>query len=168
MKDIEYMREISEKFKAYYDMSFNIRMFNKDFEMFAKFNNRTVKYLLTRKNEIDAFENNEYIFYKNIKSLSSEYIHGIREFINKNVEDIVNVSNEHMSSIITFVLCGDIQLDEDTKKAIKKFKYYKSFFLGLKGWVNVKMVFINPMTREIYTNKFGKEDSKRFMLESKN
>ncbi|WP_102401668.1 hypothetical protein [Haloimpatiens massiliensis] len=168
MNNVEYMRKLSERLKTYYDVSFNIILNDRKFEMLAKFNNRTSKYILMKKSEIYAFENNEYIFYKNVENLNKEDLLKIRDFIQKNIEDIVKVHEEHMSSTITFILCGNIILDKETIKAIQKFRYYKSFFWGIKGWVNTKLIFVNPETWDIYTNKYGEEDRKKFYFVFKN
>lgn len=164
MNNTEYMVELGQRLKTHYDVSFNITLSDRKFEMLAKFNSRTSRYILMKKSEIYAFENNEYIFYKNVEKLDKEYLFNIRNFMNKNIEDIVKVHEEHMSSTITFILCGNIILDKETIKAIQKFRYYKSFFWGIKGWVNVKLIFVNPETGDIYTNKYGEEDRKKFVF----
>ncbi|WP_138207722.1 hypothetical protein [Haloimpatiens lingqiaonensis] len=164
MNNIEYMKELSERLKAYYNVSFDISLKDRKFEMFAKFNNRTSRYVLMKKSEIYAFENNEFIFYKNVEKLSKEDLFEIKDFVQKNIEHIVKVNDEHMSSTITFIFCGNIILDKETIKAIQGFRYYKSFLWGIKGWVNVKFIFVNPETWDIYTNKYGEGDRKKFLF----
>ncbi|QGU95870.1 hypothetical protein GOM49_12895 [Clostridium bovifaecis] len=65
-----------------------------------------------------------------------------------------------MSSIITFIISSNNNPDYDTIKAIQRFKYHKSFALGFKGWVNVRLIFVNPETQDILASlEGGKEKS---------
>ncbi|MFD3158505.1 hypothetical protein ACFIJ5_16890 [Haloimpatiens sp. FM7330] len=165
MNNTEYMNKFSEKLKSYFDIEYDKKIFDRKFNMFAKFNQRTSRYLILKKAEFYAFQNNEYIFYENIyENIDRSHILHIKNFLDENVEKIININKEHMCSILTFILCGNIDLDDDTKKAIKRFKYYKSFAFGFKGWVNVKLIFINPETNDIYTNKFGRGDVKKLLF----
>lgn len=165
MDNNEYMNKLSKKLSNYFDIQYNKYIGDTKFDLFARFYQRNSAFLLSKKLEYYSYQNFEYIFYKNISNnFNKSNIESISNFINNHIKDIVNLNEEHMSTILNFVYCGNVELDKETKKAIKKFKYYKSFLFGLKGWVNVKVVVINPTTKDLYTNKLAKGDRNKYIL----
>jgi hypothetical protein len=129
--------------------------------MTAVFNQRSARYMVMKSAEIFAFKNNEYIFYKRLDGkLNNELLEKFDNFLNEHFHEIVQVDKEHMSSVITFIICSDETPDDVIIKKIKKFKFYKSFSFGLKGWVNAKLIFINPNNESVIVNKFAKGTEK--------
>jgi hypothetical protein len=68
-----------------------------------------------------------------------------------------------MSSTITLIIEGPLPSLE-IQNRISKYKFYKSFLFGLRGWVNGKIMLIDPDRNVGVTNKFGKNDLKKFLL----
>lgn len=163
----EYKDRLAESLKAYFNVYYDKAICNFKFDVYGEFNQRTAKYMLTKEAEIYAFKNDEYIFYKELEEQPSlEFIKYIHKFLDENLEDILNVDNEHMSSIITFIISSNNNPDYDTIKAIQRFKYHKSFALGFKGWVNVRLIFVNPETQDIFISKFRRREGKKFLFKN--
>ncbi|MCH4889100.1 hypothetical protein EZV73_16005 [Acidaminobacter sp. JC074] len=159
-----YREYLKGSLEAYFDIEENYELGREKFDLFATFNQRNAKYMLLKNVEVYAFTSNEYIFHKKIdREITSDDLTWIKDFIRDNLDQIVNKDDEHMSSVLTFILEGPMP-DEKTKKRIEKFKYYKSFSLGLKGWVNTKIMLIDPVQKDGITNKLGRPDLQRFIM----
>jgi hypothetical protein len=159
------MQNLSEVLKAYFDIEYDKKIGNFQFDLFARFNSRNSRFFLSKKIEIYSFETSECILYKNLKqNVDIEFLKSLKDFLNRNVRKIVDIKGNHMSSTLTFIFTGNFKLDKDMEKTISKFNYYKSFKLGFKGWVNVRTYFINPSESFVYSNKYGKKDKKKFLL----
>ncbi len=58
-----------------------------------------------------------------------------------------------MSSTFTGILITHSIKDPTLVSYIEKFNYQKSYFLGLKGWSDVRLVLVNLETDEVVTSK---------------
>ncbi len=156
--------QLIEKFKNNYSHMFdfydNYVLDNKEFILYAKFYQRNAKYFGSKKLEIYSFSNNEHMFIYDVSTFDYNEIKYIKEFLNKNVDSIVNPNDEHMSTVITMVIIAD-NISDEAKKMISKFKYHKSFKLGFNGWVNVKLIVILKDKDIAFENKFAKGDSSK-------
>ncbi len=159
--------QLIEDFKNNYSHMFdfydNYTFDNKEFLLYAEFNQRNTRYFATKKIEIYAFSNNEHIFVYDTKVFDENELLFIKGFLKKNVESILNIDDEHMSSIITFIVIAD-EISEEVQKSITKFKYNKSFKLGFKGWVNTKLIVISKSENIAFENKLAKGDSVKLKL----
>lgn len=161
MNSNEFLHEFVKKIEGNFDIEYNKKVFDMDFDITAIFNQRSAKYMFLKKAEVYSFKNHEYIFYKELNGkLTNDYLNDIKEFLKKNVDKIVHIDEEHMSSAITFVICSSYTPDKDMIKLIKRFRFYRSFSFGFKGWVNGKIAFVNTADRIVVTNRLGRDVGK--------
>ncbi len=167
LNSISYREKLKGSLDAYFNVDLDKEVYNKKFDLYATFNQRNAKYMLVKKAEIYAFKTDEYVFYKHFeKNLKVSDIETIKIFIENNIDDMVNVDKEHMTSILNFVITVDNSIEDETLKAIKKFKFHKSFKFGLNGWSDVRLIVIDLKKDELYSNKFGKKDGKKFLFKN--
>lgn len=160
---MEYSAYLKSGLERYFDIKENFKLGHHEFDMFANYNQRSAKYMLMKKYEMYAFKNNEYIFHKKINGdFTDEHLKWLNEFYKYHVDDIVTFDSEHMQSTITIIFECKMPSQEIIKK-ISKFKYYKSYSFGLKGWVNGKVLLIDPNLNDGIGNKLGQKDLKRFL-----
>lgn len=165
MKNSEYREKLESSLKSYFDLEYDKEIKEFKFDIIGKFHQRSAKYMFLKEAEIYAFQTNEYIFYSMIdKSFNADKIKRYYDFLNENVDEIIDINEEHMSTIITFLFSTTDKLDDSTIKATEKFKFHKNFKFGLRGWVDARLFIVNPVTEDIYTNKFGKGEEKKFLL----
>lgn len=159
----EYMHELIKKFEANFDIEYNRQLSNINFDFAGEFNQRSVKYMFFKAAEVYAYKSQEYVFYKDIDSeFNIKNVDNVKTILEQNVNKIVKIDDEHMASVITFIYSSSISPNFEVQKAIKNFKYYKSFRFGFKGWVNAKLIFINSTTNEVITNKLARGNEKFF------
>lgn len=138
--------------------------YNKEeFDLFALSNIRNEKYMATKKIRIYAFENDEYCFMKYYKSLDEDSLGKIIDILKISINDYIKPHDEHMSSTITGILAVDNIEDSDIIKKVKKFHYQKSFALGFKGWVDVRLVLVDLNRKDVITSKRAKGVEKFYL-----
>lgn len=160
---MEYSAFLRSGLERFFDITEDYKLGNNQFDMFANFNQRNAKYLLMKKFEMYAYQSNEYIFHKKMDSFGQQELEWLKSFYETHVDDIVTFNSEHMSSTVTVIIETDMPSDEIQKK-IAKFKYYKSYSFGLKGWVNGKILLIDSSKNRGIGNKLGQKDLERFLL----
>jgi hypothetical protein len=159
----KYMNQLIKKFETNFDIEYNKQLGGINFDFVGEFNQRSIKYMVLKAAEVYAFKSYEYVFYKDIDyKFEALDVSKIKSIIEDNVNDIIKMDSEHMASVITFILSSTESPNMEAENAIKKFKFYKSFSFGFKGWVNVKLIFINSNTNKVITNKFAKGNEKFF------
>lgn len=155
---------LRKKLETYYDLEDDFSIAGKHFNFLARYNQRNSKYLLQKKMELYAFENNEYIIYKKLEStFTKEDLDEIQTLLTKHYDQVINVNEEHMSSAIMFIFETTLPGDPQLVKSIEKFKFYKSFKFGLHGWVNGGIMLINPEVNKGLSNKYAKKELKKFL-----
>lgn len=160
---MEYKAYLRTSLERYFDIEDNYQVGNHHFDTYANFNQRNAKYMLMKKYEMYAFQNNEYVFHKKFESFGPEELEWLQEFFDTHIDDIVSYDSEHMSSTVTLIIESQMPSKEIQKK-ISKFKFYKSYSFGLKGWVNAKVILIDPTINSGIGNKLGQKSLKRFLL----
>lgn len=152
-----YLETIENRLKKNFDLIRNYTINNCDFDLFAKYNVRTERYILTKKTVIDAMENNEYCFIKYFDNLDKERLKTYIQSLIGIIDILVNPNEEHMSSTITGVIALENKPTAEIVDKIKKFKYHKGFAFGFKGWVDIRLILVTMNDKYIVTNRKGKE-----------
>lgn len=129
------------------------------YDLKAEYNVRNSKYVMTKKVEVYAFRSEEKIYFKEIKNINRDFLKLLRDKIKEDINKLISVDDEHMSTELTFIFaCEDIS--KETVKKIEKFKYHKDFKFGLRGWANVKLFVYDLHKGILYSNKYGKGSKK--------
>lgn len=152
-----YLDNIEKKLQGSFDIEKNYRINDYEYDLFARYQLRTEKYILFKQAVIDAMENYEYCLIKHFHSVNKDNIKEYTGSLIKSVDKIVNPNEEHMSSIITGIIVSDNMPDFDIIDSIKRFKYHKGFAFGFKGWVDIRLILVTMEDEYIVTNKKGKE-----------
>lgn len=161
---MKFEEKLRERFERFYNVEGPIEIGMMQFQFVAKYNQRNAKYILKKSNEFYAFENNEFILYKKIDGkMTSELMDSIETFFDKHASTLAKINDEHMSSAVVLILETDEAIPEALAKRIEKFKYYKSFMFGFKGWINGGLMLINSSDNEGLSNKYSKRELEKIL-----
>lgn len=158
----QYLDELEKKLIRSFDIFRNHEVNNEEYDLFARYHLRAEKYFLTKSAKIYAMENNEYILIKKFENLDKAGLDRFTNSMVRNIDELVELHDEHMSSIITGVILVDKpleQMDADIRKNVEKFKYHKGFSFGFKGWVDIRVIITSLNDGSNIANKKGREVS---------
>ncbi len=158
-----------ENFSHMFDFFDNYTFDDKEFLLYARFNQRNTRYFASKKIEIYSFSNSEHLFIQDLdSSFGADDLNDIEDFVRRNMVDIVKPSDEHMSTVMSMVVfCDDVE--EGIKKKIKKFKLHKEFKFGFNGWMDTKLIVVVKDKNIAFENKLAKGDAiKLKFIEDKN
>ncbi len=145
-----------------FDFKENFAFGNHKFELYARYYQENLKYFGSKKIEVYSFSNNEHLFIKNLANQKIDF-DKLKGFFLDVYNNFIEVDDKHMSSLITVILLVD-SLDQKTAKLVKKFKFYKSYMFGLKGFVNGKLIVVDINNNKAYENKLAKGDADKLKL----
>ncbi|WP_409228752.1 hypothetical protein [Gudongella sp. SC589] len=157
-----YLDELEKKLIRSFDILRNHRVDNEEYDLFARYHLRAEKYFLTKSAKIYAMENNEYILVKRVENLDTNEFKRFTDNMVRSIDELVELHDEHMSSIITGVILVDKPLNEidgNVLRSIEKFRYHKGFSFGFKGWVDIRIILTSLEDGSNIANKKGREVS---------
>lgn len=160
-----YQTYLKKGLSRYFDIVDDFRLGNHVFDFFAGFNQRSAKYMLMRHVEIYAYNTHEYIFHKKLTGpFTEEDYEWLVGFYKDHALEVLATDNEHMSSTVTMII--ECQLpDKGLAKKVQRYKFYKSFAFGLKGWVNGKVILVDSEKNQGIANRLGQKELHRFLRE---
>ena len=159
-----YIDDLYNRYSLYYDTNKNTNIFNENIDIFAQFKDIQGRTFLTSKDIIDTFETNKICFVRHFDKIDAASLIGFTEFLKKAVIEYVEPREGHMCTHITGVIITENDVDDELKKIIRKFRYSKSYFFTLRGWGEIRFLFINPVKKEIIANKPGKKVMKFYKV----
>jgi hypothetical protein len=71
-----------------------------------------------------------------------------------------------MSTILNGILVSTSGFSEEAIRFGKKFKYSKTFLLGIKGWHDIRFILIDLKEERIYSNYIGQEVLPAYKIKS--
>jgi len=163
----EYLDNIEKKLIRSFDITRAYSLDGINYDMFAEYHLRNEKYVLSKKAVIYAIESNEYCFFKRFELLDRASVRSFTDGIIRSVYEIVKPDANHMCSMITGVMILDGNQEtglDDAMGEVRKFRYHKSFSLGFKGWVDIRLLIVSLKGGVIAANKQGKGVSKVYGL----
>lgn len=147
----------------YFDITDDYQIGNYSFDFYANFNQHNARYLLSKQLEIYAYDAYEHIFHKHLdRVFDASDMKWLNDFFKEHALGVVSQTSNHMSSTVTLIITCEMP-SKKLQKTIEKFKFYKSFAWGLKGWVNGKVILVDTQKNQGITNRYGKKDLHRFL-----
>lgn len=163
MKFPEYFELIEKRMGGYFDFERDYLFKDITIDLKAISNIRNEKYFAFKEATIYAYENNEIILFKSTKFFSEEMFINLSKMVKENIGDLINISDDHMSSLVNFVIISDGVIDKTLADKIMKYKFHKSFSFGFKGWVDLRFTIVSLFDGIVYNNKKTSRQAK-FLL----
>ncbi|SDY52064.1 hypothetical protein [Tindallia californiensis] len=152
-----YLELIENRLYNYFDIEREYEYQQKTFNLYAQSKIRSERYFASKKLKVYAMENHEHVFLHKTEQLTGNELDHFWRILVKATEEKVSPHNEHMSTIITGVIVSEREPDAIVLEQLQKAKHNKSFALGFKGWVYIRLLLVNADTGSVYFNKRGKE-----------
>lgn len=135
----------------------NYSVDNYKFDFMGEFILTNSQYFLSKKKVICSYDNREYVFVKEIDSLSGDYMNEkLLPFSDYAMKNLVQTDENHMSTTITLFISSN-SIDENLKKQIPKIKKRKSYMFGLKGYSSLRLILFDNSKNELIYNSDSKD-----------
>ncbi len=157
-KDL-FLEELLESYSAYFDIE---RMEEDGFcRAIASYHTFMEKYVLTRKARMWAAHAHEYIYLFTVSHLDMGTWEKLHDFFMEAgmARTMEKVDKEHMYSYISPVILADT-IDDEVRKCMKRFHYYKSFKFSFYGWTTIRLAALEMNTGKVISNYQGRDVGK--------
>ncbi|KXO14563.1 hypothetical protein LV469_02695 [Peptoniphilus sp. GNH] len=160
-----YLNKLEDRFSAYFDTKRNFTFNGINYDMLATYFERNEHYIAVKKAVVWDYETYQHILVKHIESVDLDTIKKFTKSLEDFVKEQVIPTDSHMSTLVRGLIITEGEIPQDVINYIRKYKFYKSFSFGFKGWVNIALNLLDINNIENgYYNKRGKEDSKNFII----
>ena len=162
-----YLKDLEERYKYYYKTERNKKILGVKLDIFAKSSTEHFRQVLTKSIKIDQHYTKEYAAVKAEKRfVDKNEVEEFSKYLKSLINKLFTPSVDIMSTIINGVLVSTSGFSEEAVSFVKKFKFSKSFLLGIKGWCDIRLILIDLKGQKLYSNKKGKEVLSAYKIKS--
>ncbi len=163
-----YLKDLEERYKYYYEVERDKEISGAKVDIFAKSSTEHFRQVLTKSIKIDQHYNREYAVVKAEKRfVDKNEVEEFSKYLKSLINEPFTPSIDIMSTIINGVLISASGFSEEAVSFAKKFKFSKSFLLGIKGWCDIRLILVDLKEENLYSNQKGKEVLSAYKIKSK-
>ncbi|MBQ8679512.1 MAG: hypothetical protein IJ530_07090 [Treponema sp.] len=159
MESSEEIEKILPAFAQYYTVKKEDDLSDSPFCAEAEFRSHNEQYFLVRSAHIADIDSNEFVYFAKCQELTLQKLAELSEKAWLMGLEKVHPYNGHRNSDVVLLIFTDSLLEESAR-AIKKTKFYKSYKFSFYGWSNFKLAVCDLSTLELYSNRQGKDFAK--------
>jgi len=154
----QYLKELEKRYQAHYNVETNRMIAGKELDIFAISIIEHFRNILTKKIQIDHYQEKETILVKGFDHfVQTKEIEEFSQFLITVTSELVVPSFDIMSHTINGIMISSQGFSGEVIDAAQKFKYGKTFFLGIKGWCDIRLLLIDLKNSCVFCNPKGKE-----------
>ena len=162
-----YLKDLEERYKYYYEVERNKEILGVKLDIFAKSSTEHFRQVLTKSIKIDQHYTKEYAAVKAEKRfVDKNEVEEFSKYLKSLINELFTPSVDIMSTIINGVLVSTFGFSEEAVNFAKKFKFSKSFLLGIKGWCDIRLILVDLKEEKLYSNQRGKEVLSAYKIKS--
>lgn len=160
----EYLEVITKRLAPYFDLAPKEPVAGQTMDLVARFNMRNEKYFFLKKITLYAYENHETVLVRCQDRITPQVAEEFCAYLKRAVAELVNPSEEHMSSIVTGVLVAAAGVTPEARRIIERFRYSRNFCFLIQGWCEVRLLAVDLAANEVYSNKAGRSVRKAYRV----
>lgn len=160
-------QELLEKLLVSYQSAFDITRpydVNGDtYDAYAAFNVTSAKYVLVKKAELWRADCYEHTFFSCRDTMCAQDLDRFKEEIVNYIEpELVRegkdcMEKDHMYTYITGIFLCEQGVSEELKQEIRRFKYFKNYRLGIRGYVQARLLVFDMKNQKVIGNRAARE-----------
>lgn len=159
MNSKDFSRILVNKLLTSFDIEKDVDIEGMNFDFIGKYNEKITRYFAFRELTYESFENNETILCKSYpEKITRGDVEDLKGFIRESCSLLAPPRPNHMSTCLTLIVIS--KLEDSEPEYIKKFRFYRSYAFGFKGWVNCKLICVDPERERVLTNREGRKELK--------
>lgn len=164
----QYLEELQKRYQAHYNVEINKVIAGMQCDIYAISIIEHFRHILTKKIQIDQYRENEIILVKGLEQfVQNEVVRDFSQFLIEATSEFVKPSLDVMSHTINGILVSSEGFSGEAIESARKFKYGKTYCLGLKGWCDIRLLLLDLKDHLVYYNSKGKEVAEVYAFEKR-
>ena len=159
----EFMEKLLKSYQSAFDITRPYDVEGDRYDAYAAFNVTSAKYVLVKKAELWRANCYEHTFFSCKDTLTAEDLRRFGSQIHTYIEPQLVRAGEscmpenHMYTYITGIFICENGLAEDVKKEIRKFKFFKNYRMGLRGYSEARLLVFDMEQHKVLGNRAARE-----------
>ncbi len=164
----QYLKELEKRYQAHFNVEINKIIAGKQCDICAISIIEHFRHILTKKIQIDQYQENEMILVKGSEHfVQYEEVKDFSQYLIMATSEFVKPSLNVMSHTINGILVSSEGFSSEAVEAARKFRYGKTFCLGLKGWCDIRLLLLDIKNHLVYYNLKGREVAEIYAFKKK-
>ena len=164
MNPAEYIDLLEKRFERYFSVEREAGLLGKNFDLFARHRSDSVRTLLSQKDVIDGFWEEELIFVKVIERVTRDTLREIAAMFVEAAEKLVTPDREHKSSELTAILVAQDGLDPDAVRDVKRFRWSRPYKFYFHGVADARILVADCSSETLTASPLAKRSLRAFAM----
>lgn len=159
----ELFEKLLESYRSAFDITRPFDVNGDIYDAYAAFNVTSAKYVLVKKAELWRAVCYEHTFFACRDHLDTADLSRFRKEIEEYIEpQIVRggrdcMEKDHMYTYVTGIFFADAGITPELKKEIKRFKYFKNYRMGLRGYCEGRLLVFDMKNERVLGNSAARD-----------
>ena len=162
MHSADYLNRLLLKYSGTFDIYQPYTILGREYPAYGYFFSHVEKYLLTRRANMWSADSYEHILFAVPEELTPAHLEEYRQAICEYIEPALILKGKklpeanHMYSYITIAVVTEKPLAPEIKKAVKKFRFEKSYMHSIRGYSQARLAVASMEDESICLNSAGR------------
>ena len=168
MNSADYLNRLLLKYSGTFDIYQPYTILGREYPAYGYFFSHVEKYVLVRKANMWSADSYEHILFADPEELTDGHLEEYRQAIAEYIEPTLILKGEslpepnHMYSYITIAVVTAKALSPEIKKAVRKFKFEKSYMHGIRGYSQARIAVASMEDEVVCVNSMGRSLKKMY------
>lgn len=168
MNSADYLNRLLLKYSGTFDIYQPYMVLGREYPAYGYFFSHVEKYVLVRKANMWSADSYEHILFADPEELTDEHLEEYRQAIAEYIEPTLILKGEslpepnHMYSYITIAVVTGKALSPEIKKAVRKFKFEKSYMHSIRGYSQARIAVASMEDEAVCVNSMGRSLKKMY------
>ena len=168
MNSADYLNRLLLKYSGTFDIYQPYMIMGREYPAYGYFFSHVEKYVLVRKANMWSADSYEHILFADPEELTDGHLEEYRQAIAEYIEPTLILKGEslpepnHMYSYITIAVVTAKALSPEIKKAVRKFKFEKSYMHGIRGYSQARIAVVSMEDEAVCVNSMGRSLKKMY------
>lgn len=162
MNSADYLNRLLLRYSGTFDIYQPYTILGREYPAYGYFFSHVEKYLLTRRANMWSADSYEHILFVNPDELTKTHLEEYRRAVEEYIEPVLVLKGEklpepnHMYSYITIAVVTQKPLSPEMRKAVKKFKFEKSYMHSIRGYSQTRIAVASMEDEKVCLNAAGR------------
>lgn len=168
MNSADYLNRLLLKYSGTFDIYQPYMILGREYPAYGYFFSHVEKYVLVRKANMWSADSYEHILFADPEELTDGHLEEYRQAIEEYIEPTLILKGEslpepnHMYSYITIAVVTAKALSPEIKKAVRKFKFEKSYMHSIRGYSQARIAVASMEDEVVCVNSMGRSLKKMY------
>lgn len=168
MNSSDYLNRLLLKYSGTFDIYQPYVILDREYPAYGYFFSHVEKYVLVRKANMWSADSYEHVLFAAPAELTQTHLEEYRQAITEYIEPTLVLKGEslpepnHMYSYITIAVVTGKALSPEMKRAVKKFKFEKSYMHSIRGYTQARIAVASMDDESVCVNSMGRKLKKMY------